>query len=660
MPSIKYGNENLTVSGAEESNASDVRQDFLNLINKKGRSGKEDEELAKLSQILQEMGILTKSLKENAAGDKKAYKEQKEELKKVRESNKDIKKAIEEDNKKLTSMLKSGLKSITGSIDRSIQVYSQNAIRVSAQLQGTTKSYAWTVDKLNQAIGSTGLAKMSDVLSEMSNLTSRGIVANIEQKAFLASIKDGIISTFDVADSTMLRLIKLQGEESTTNRMVMQASLRDYLNSQYQNSQYIYENYKQVSDSLLEATSLLTSSLSLSLESTVQKWMGSLSSVGLSSSAINSLAQAIGYLGSGDLQGMSSSGVQKLVMMGASRAGLSYSDLLTGGVSAENAEALMAGMVRYLSSLSGNNVILSEYAKIFGISVSDIVAAKNAAEELESITGSRIAYTESKLTDYLQKYSETLEDVPSVLYDTLLENMWFGAGLNVASNRGAYGAYKVGGMMADFGETLSGFNNKLASTAGLLLMGTGVASQLFSALGVGGGFGSVGGLAKTVQGLGESIKNLFASPDALAAFNALGYEGKGFNIIGSSIEGGEGVWNPRIPNQSPYITTSGGEYGGSEASGGVVDIDSALAEAESERGANDIYEFLSDDVVTITPYVGDEGNIFNLIAEYNKITATSTAGIWDVVNKIFNTGEIQLQLGNGNTESGPYNQQPGI
>lgn len=637
-------NNQGSTSGGKES-GTDLGTDlktFKNLLNQDRRSGEEEKQLAEISKKLDELGILNKTIKEankeNGKDNKKAIKLAEKSSKTEEEQLKETKENRNFLKGQLSNLLSSGFKALTSGIDKAISTYSNYAIQVNTAMQGSTKSYVKAVESLNDAIGSTGLAKMSDVLSQMNNLTSRGIIANVEQKAFLASIKDGIVSSFDVADSTMLRLIKLQGEESTTNRLVMQASLRDYLNAQYENSQYIYENYKTVSDSLLEATSLLTSQLSLSLESTVQKWMGSLSSVGMSANAINSLSAAIGALGSGNLSAMSSSGVQTLLMMGASRAGLSYSDMLTGGVSAENAEALMAGMVRYLGSLTGNNVILSEYAKIFGISVSDIVAARNATEELSSIMGSQIAYSENKLGDYLQTYNETLNEVPSVLYDALMDNLFFGMGVNVASNRLSYGTYKVGGMLSNIGSEISKAGEIVVSTAGTIMNVAGIAAQLAAATGITSGKG-IKGVAKSITSLTDSFKNLFASPDSLAAFNALG----GLNIIGSSFEGGEGSLVRR--GAGVFKETSQGQYG--EPIETSIDFDeSALEEAEAARTANDIYEFLSDDVVTITPYVGGENDTLSLIANYNKITAVSTSGIYDVINKII-SGEIQLRFNSG-------------
>lgn len=642
-----------TVAGASEKNVNlgDLTSKFHTLIGKENRSNEDNKQLLEITKILKEYGkfnkTIGKDLKEQKRYRKEIQKAQKQQIKDNDEMHKTVKDTI-------GGLLRSGFKAITSGIDAGIKAYSEYAIKVNSELNKSGTTYKEAVEKLNSAIGSTGLAKMSNVLSQMSSLTAKGIVANVEQKAFLASIKDGIISTFDIADSTMLRIIKLQGEESTTNRMVMQASLRDYLNQQYQNSQYIVENYKQVSDSLLEATSLLTSSMSLSLESTVQKWMGSLSSVGLSTNAVNSLAQAIGYLGSGDLQGMASSGVQKLVMMGANRAGLSYSDMLIGGVSAENAEALMAGMVAYLGGLSGNNVILSEYAKIFGVSVSDIVAAKNATKELESIRGSTIAYTESALSQYLTDYSNTLQEVPSVLYDALMDNMFFGMGTNVASSRFGYASYKVGGLLSSIGNDISKSGEAIVSTVGTVMNVAGIAAQLLAAFGVTSGKG-IKGVMKTLTGLGDSFLNLFAAPDSLEAFNKLGIEGKGFNIIGSQIEGADAFFNTRNPNTSPYTATSGGNYGDQDTGEGTkIDIDeSAIEEAEQAKTANDIYEFLSDDVVTITPYISEEMNFIAPILEFQKAQLDTTKAIAEDFNKLL-TGEYALVMKNEGYDSGMF------
>lgn len=563
--------------------------------------------------------------------------------------------------------ISTGLTNMFNRLDKHIQLYSQYSIRTQAALEGTQTTYRDAVSNLTQAIGGTGLAQMSDVLANMNQLTSQGIVANVEQRAFLASVKDGIASTFNVADSTMMRLIKLQGEDSTANRLVMQASLKEYLNSNYQNSQYLIEQYRQVSDSLVEATSLLTNSLSLSLESTVQKWMGSLSSLGLSDKAVQSLAQAIGYVGSGDLSGISSSGMQNLVIMGANRAGLSYGDLLTGGLTAEQTNALMTGMLQQLGSMSGNNVVMSEYAKLLGVSVSDLKVARQAASELEKISNTVIDTTERGLSKYLKKYNEYLNNTPSVLYDNLFSNRLFGMGMNVASTRLGYGSFKVGSLVTKLGGMIPG---KVGDWASVL----GTAMQLGPALGVDlNRFvkGDFSGLKNAFTAI-TSLKNLVRRPDSEKAYERLAGVSlaqqldvlsttseqmleaaksvgkKATDIDAADVMSAAQGLNKTAAEIGAYKTTSAstsltGESAYKNENIIEINIDDAFAaleEAQAARTADDIFEFLSDDVVTVTPFV-NEGDTLSQITSYNKVTAESTANILQILKDVIE-GKVQL------------------
>lgn len=529
--------------------------------------------------------------------------------------------------------LQKALSNAFAKIDSHIQTYSQYAIQVNAALDGTQKTYASAVQSLTDAVGSTGLAKMSDVLTQMSSLTERGIVANVEQNAFLMSIKDGIASTFDVANGTLLRLIKLQGEDSTTNRLVMQASLKEYLNSTYQNSQYLYEQFNNVSNNLLEATSLLTSSLGNSLEATVQKWMGSLSSLGLSDTAINNLSSTLGAVGSGNLRGISEN-MQNLVIMGANRTGLSYSDLLTGGLDASQTNALMQGMVDYLASLEGNNVVLSEYANIFGVTVSDLQAMRNAREQLDSIMGATISTETSRLGDYLAKYDEYLNASPATLLDTLFENALFGMGANVASNRAVYSTYQVGGLIGDITGSLG-----LTGVVGNLVNLIGPGIQLAAAFGGDESGFSITKIGDTLKNLGTTFGNIFADPNALLAYNML----SGENLTGtaglisaltvdSAKNAAVGVNRLKSGSTSSSEKDPFGE--GGSVTVALSSTMSAIEDAQAARTADDLYEFLSDDVVTVTPYVS-EGDLLSRIegynaeiAEYTKSSATSLSAIW--------------------------------
>lgn len=568
-----------------------------------------------LSEIRKELSKVTK------LQDKFSKDYLKEQIKIEKQQQENDKEAAKRHAKELASLdnLHKSLTSMFRSIDSHIQTISQYSIKVNAALDGTQKTYASAVQNLTNAIGSTGLAKMSDVLSRMSELTSKGIVANAEQNAFLDSISDGISSVFDSANGTLLRLIKLQGEDSTVNRLVMQASLKEYLNRTYQNSQYLYEQFNRVSDSLVEATSLLTSSLSLSLESTVQKWMGSLSSLGLSEGAVSSLSGALGAVGSGNLRGINQN-MQNLVIMGANRAGLSYSDLLTGGLNADQTNRLMYGMINYLGGLQGNNVVLSEYANLFGLNVSDLVAARNAQGQLGTIMGKGITTSASSLSNYLGKYNQYLNASPATLYDNLLGNMLFGMGANVASNRDVYGLYRAGGLIGGITSSMG-----LSSTVGNIINLIGPGMQLAAVLGGGEGGLSLANVGNTLKNLQSSVTNLWSDPNALAAYNLLA----GTNYSPFAMAAGLGARGARnLVSVSGSFSSNGNAFAG--GGGTSIDINQAWAgaeEAASARTADDIYEFLSDDVVTVTPYVG-ETDILGNIANYNLQTANNTSAIF--------------------------------
>lgn len=631
-----------TIAGQQEgglSSSISTAQQLVTKIDKNGNLSKDDnKQLLEIVKLLKESNQYSKLEKTDRKKIDKSLKDyHKEEI--ATQNKNALKQQVS--FQKNFDRLQKALGSAFAKIDKHIETYSQYSLKVNAALDGTQKTYATAVQNLTDAVGSTGLAKMSDVLTQMNSLTDKGIVANIEQNAFLMSIKDGIASTFDAANGTLLRLIKLQGEDSTANRLVMQASLKEYLNQTYQNSQYLYQQFDTVSANLLEATSLLSSSLSNSLETTVQKWLGSLSSMGLSDQAVNSISSAIGAVGSGNLKAINEN-MQNLVIMGANQVGLSYSDLLTGGLTAEQTDKLMTGMMRYLGTLEGNNVVLSEYANIFGMAVSDLVAARNALPELENISSTTtVTFDTSSLGSYLEKYNDFLNKTPAALYDNLFENMLFGMGQNVSSNKSVYGLYKAGGLIGDITGGLG-----LSGTVGNIVNLIGPGMQLAATLGGGESGFSIANIGKTLKGLVTSVGNLWNSPDALAAYTRL----PGTNISTGTGElakvnrqATEGSMAQRSTqsqqgttgstSQSTGVTKSKSAGSDSWASeGGTVDVaisDSmaAIEEAQAARTADDIYEFLSDDVVTVTPYPETTNTILENITSYNLRTAQATEGI---------------------------------
>ena len=285
----------------------------------------------------------------------------------------------------LTKAISSSVNNIKSTLEGIMKSFIDSQEAMNYGLIGTGRNLKEITSGIGDALGGTGLVKQENVYKNLSSLINQGILYNVEQRAFLQTIADDLGGVFDVTSGSLTRLINLQRQDLTANRLAIQSSLKEFLNQNYETSQYIKEGFQGVSESLFEAQAIMTSDSAMKLEATVQQWLGSLSSVGMSQQTVNQLAQAIGELGSGNLNALNSSSMQNLLVMGAARSGLSYADLLMEGVSGEAADALMKGIVSYMTEIgqTAGNVVRSEYARVFGLNVSDLVAAsqvRNATE----------------------------------------------------------------------------------------------------------------------------------------------------------------------------------------------------------------------------------------------------------------------------------------
>ena len=366
---------------------------------------------------------------------------------------------------KVTDALDKISKSVTSAIDSAMDTYSKYQGSINARLVGTEKSFKTVMDGNAKA---SPFYKTSDYISNLNNLVNQGIAYNVEQRAFIQTMKDKIVTTFDATNGTLLRLIRLQNSDSTAARMGMEAMLTEYLNQMYMNTEYLSSTYDSVSAALLEAESLLDTNQSAELEYVVQKWLGSMSSVGLSDSAVNSIATALGYLGSGDVDSLVGTNIGNLMAMAISRSNLSYADVLKGGLTVENTDQIMSSLVEYLQYIadSSNNVVMNQLAKLFGMSVSDIQASKNI--KVDQVVGNNLSYQGGldKLASRLTS-DFSLGNIMSgngaltiaEYYDNILQNSLFNMGAAIADNGWQYSIYKV----ADLTESLT--NGMVGSAA---------------------------------------------------------------------------------------------------------------------------------------------------------------------------------------------------
>lgn len=289
-------------------------------------------------------------------------------------------KAISNYVKKLESTM-TQIASKKGSIDTRLQGLTGN------QYMGSYWSYL--EHSANSLAFGSPLIKQSDLLNNMDSLVSQGIAYNVEQRAFLATISDRIATTFSVTDATLLRLVKIQQQDTTASRLGMESALTAFLNNMYETTEYMSGLAERTRSSLVEAQALMSGAAATELEYQVQKWMGSLYSVGMSDTAVSSIASVIGQLAAGQIDSITNGSTGNLLVMAANKAGLSISDILANGLDANSSNSLMTAMVSYMSDLyssSNNKVVQQQLASAFGVSASDLKAAANLSTSLNNVS----------------------------------------------------------------------------------------------------------------------------------------------------------------------------------------------------------------------------------------------------------------------------------
>ena len=429
----------------------------------------------------------------------------------------------------LEHAFENGLKSIgkafegvSNKINSLMDTFSKYQSSIDTRLQGTNKTFEGMQTTLKRAVGASPYLKTEDMLTNLQTLVETGIVTNVEQRAFLETIKDKVAGTFDAANSSLLRIIRLQQNDSTAARLGMEAYLTDFLNRTVENTEYLKTTFDNVQSALLEASSLMSTAGSTEFEYVVQKWLGALTGRGLSDTTATNIASAIGMLGAGNVSGLSGNALNNLLVMAASRAGLDYGDLLSGGLTAESTNRLMKAMVTYMQEIgaSGSNVVRSQYAQTFGLTVSDLVAASGIG------VGKALNQIADNLMDYNSMYEELGYQLDQVTNRThisekinnLFENAQFSLASNIASNAALAGIWKVTDMIQ--GVT-GGINIPMISAMGNAIDLETTVENLMK-LGIV-GIGSFGMIADVVTGLAQSgsegdIEEFNAEPEHGASF----------------------------------------------------------------------------------------------------------------------------------------------
>lgn len=378
---------------------------------------------------------------------------------------------------------------------------------IDARLQGSDKNYKDVMDKIATNLAVSPFVRTKEVVEKMKELVDQGVAYNVEQRAFLGTISDKIANTFNAFDSNLLRLIRLQQADSTAARLGMEASLTKFFNGMFQDTSYLNDIYDQVSAAIIDANASMTRDMSAQFEYIVQKWLGSLSAVGMSSDTINQIATGLNYLATGDVTSLANNTqLQTLMAMSASKAGISYSDMLIKGLDASTTNKLLEGMMSYLKEIaenSDNQVVRAAYGDVFNLSMSDMKAISNLSSgDIANISGQTLSYSgmESELSNqFVKLLSRTsLTEMVSNAYN----NAIFGVAEDMVNNPVTYVTMKMLEFMEDNNIDMNipfvnamGFgldlNTSVQDLMNLGLQLTGAMSLIGNTLG---SLGSLGGL----------------------------------------------------------------------------------------------------------------------------------------------------------------------
>lgn len=479
---------------------------------------------------------------------------------------------------------------LSGELDSAISSYAAYQSAISTRIQGGSSSFLAMETNLTNAVGVNPYLTTKDLMDNLKEMSDEGILYDLEQRAFLATVSENIATTFDASNSALLRIIRLQQSDSTAARLGMEAYMTRFLNGMYENTEYLSAAFDDVQSALLEASSLMTNEQSTAFEYSVQKWLGSLSSVGLSDKAANSIAQAIGYIGAGDISALNSNAeMQNLMVMAASRAGLDYSDMLINGLDESNTNALLKSMVEYLQEIAStdNNVVRSQYAGIFGLSVSDLVSTLNlTTADIAAVSESAMTYAD----DITELYAQ-MQQLPSrVSTAEMLENLWdnaiYGLGSNIAKNPALSAIWKVTSLIQD---TTGGINIPFITA-----MGTGfdlnTTVENLIKLGVV-GTSSLGMIGDVISGLGSTL-----APSSM--LRKLGITG---DVTTTSRGSGlSKITSGKTTSSSAYVGNSSGSdiYEASLTSASdeaSASVEAKQSEDETAASQSSVYEYILGD-----------------------------------------------------------------
>lgn len=394
-------------------------------------------------------------------------------------------------------------KDMTKSINQAASAMESYFGKIQANLVGAGIDYFSIQDDVENAIGFSRLVKQTDYLNQIADLTNQGLVTDIEQRALLQSIKDKTLTSFDVANAGLTRLVRL-GEQNSVNQFGVELQLRRLLNSPvFGDASYLTGLFDSVTNAVLDA-SISTASDITKFNSTVQSYLGAMYASGLSDNIVSAIASGINALGSGNVSALAGDeSIQRLFLLSMDRIGMDYADILQQGLSSTDTANLLTSIIEYLNEIatntSDNLVLKSSYSSLFNMSVSDMEAIQNVSSKIDSISKSIVNTTDAtKSTANAITSMVAKNTLASEQFENFFANFSYAFGSNVAENTALYTTYRIADISYDLLDKFSQVGGKIGKTLNVVKLAPAAIQYAI------GGASFISMLTEAQAGLGEN------------------------------------------------------------------------------------------------------------------------------------------------------------
>lgn len=459
------------------------------------------------------------------------------------------------------------LANIAQKLDGLMDEIALNQAKIDTRLYGSKQNQKLMGSYWKQMSFDLGAAMISPFIRQETltnnilKVVDMGIARDATQMAMLETLKEKIVTTFNTFDGTMLRLIKIQDNNTTAARMGMEASLTELLNQMYETTQYLTDLAGTVRTHLEEAEALMSGENAVDFEYQVQKWLGSLSSVGMSSTGITSIAEAIGKLAAGDIEGIINGGAGNLMIMAANNANLSISDILADGLDSSEVNVLLNQMVGYMYDLvteSNNNLVVQQQlAKVFGMTASDLRAATNLIYEYNGQSNQMKTLFNKGGTDIYNSMLSTLFNRADSMwkrtsFGEMLQNVWNNVQYSTAAGEVANAPLYLINKTADLLDTFAGG----IPIPAISVFGSGVDTKLTVA-NIIKAIALVGGFTTSLVSMIGSLVTSGGSGFGSGLLKMVGVQGKVTRGADTSKSGTATVYNASVEDTTESATNEG-------------------------------------------------------------------------------------------------------